>query len=282
MFNRLPFFFLFVFLQSVFVVNAMELFDYLHCAEETSIGRQDSPRKALFDAVRCNDVRSMQRFFAAGTIDINACDENGETALHLAVRLGFKKSICWLCEHGVNIFIENNAHEDALRLAESLCHYDALYLMTWYASGTGFDLRLLKAIFESRVDLFPDRQEAWDGLVNLVIPWSNVTPIMLACQMGNAFMVQILISHGARFDVMALLRLAARFNRYSVVELLLKYLCTMHHPSCLSDTTTYQETPLYVALKSRSDAVAGLLQEYLKRCEVCIDPRSAAYLASPA
>lgn len=302
--NRLSFFLLFVcfVFQGVFVVSAMELSAGLRCSDEGSLGCsldclgvQEEPfyllpritpcdpeyqRQLLFDAVRCNDISSMQKLFATEGFYINVCDGSGGTALHLAVRLGFKKAIRWLCEHGIDVFIKNRDNQDALNLAESLCHYDALYLITWHASGAEFNLQLFKAIFESRVDLLPEKKENWDALVNLVIPWSGVTPIMLACQMGNVCMVQALVEHGARFDVMEMLRLSARFNRYSVVAFLLKYLSVVrYHPSCLSDTQTHPETPLFIALKNHSDAVAQLLYDHLKFCEVSIDAKSAACLS---
>ncbi|KAH8041070.1 hypothetical protein HPB51_013730 [Rhipicephalus microplus] len=85
----------------------------LHCA---SHGSPDLTQVEC--RVNCLNLLIQWRGYDGEALDLNAKDNDGNTALHYAASSGMKKCVELLVSHDVSLFEENNAGETACEMAD--------------------------------------------------------------------------------------------------------------------------------------------------------------------
>lgn len=85
----------------------------LHCASRGSVQPAAVERR-----VACLNLLIQWRGFDGESLDLNAKDHDGNTALHYAASSGLKKCVELLVSHDVYLFTENNAGQTACEMAD--------------------------------------------------------------------------------------------------------------------------------------------------------------------
>lgn len=85
--------------------------------------------KAWFKAAKENDAKTIEEIAKTKKVDLDARNESGETALHIAAALDHPKVIDVLYMLGANIDIRNNQMESPQDVAQSNGHLKTAYLL---------------------------------------------------------------------------------------------------------------------------------------------------------
>ncbi len=151
----------------------------------------------IHNAVQKLDAKRTERLLKQGA-DIDAVDEKGETAMHIAARHGRLSMIRLLLAHNPNLYIENHKGYTPLGVA----------IARNYIKSTQLILKAQKRQ-EYQLDMPPMHQAVANNEINRLLSLvrdgfdvdmpnsKGITPLHLAARLGNAPMVELLIHFGA-------------------------------------------------------------------------------------
>jgi ankyrin repeat protein len=72
---------------------------------------------ALHDAAACDDIKSIRKLLARGTVDVNVTDSKGDSAMHIAATNGHTLCIRALHELGADVNKCDRDHYSPVHLA---------------------------------------------------------------------------------------------------------------------------------------------------------------------
>ncbi len=181
----------------------------------------------LHDAVARYDIGNLEKVLRQG-IDIDAKDDHGRTALHIAATKGYPRISSRLTAMGADVDARDKDSVTPLLLASDAGH-----------------LAVVRALLAGNAEL-----ESTDSEGN--------TPLLLAARKGHAQVAASLVAHGANVDAKnesaaTPLHLAARYDHKSVATVLIDA------GADLEAKNRYGATPLYVASQSNSRSLEDLL-----------------------
>ena len=127
----------------------------------------------LIEAVRSGDAAAVRAVLASASVDPNAAEPDGTTALHVAVQKGDPELVTLLIRGGAR--------------AEIATRYGVKPL---YLAAERGDARIIEALIEAGAE------------VNAVTP-QGVTPLMMAARTGRPDAVDVLLARGARASINA-------------------------------------------------------------------------------
>lgn len=181
----------------------------------------------LHDAVAQYDIGNLEKVLRQGT-DIDAKDDHGRTALHIAATKGYPRITSRLTAMGADVDARDKDGVTPLLRASDAGH-----------------LAVVRALLAGNAEL-----ESTDSEGN--------TPLLLAARKGHAQVAASLVAHGANVDTknesaVTPLHLAARYDHKSVAAVLIDA------GADLEAKNRYGATPLYIASQSSSRSLADLL-----------------------
>lgn len=131
-----------------------------------------------------------------GCLDVR--DNKGQTAASIAAEIGLMKILNLLIDNRANVNIPDKNDETPIYKAVQSGRHEVVHAL---AAADGIDLEV-------------EGKEEWYHA-------KGKTPLRLALEKGNAEIVEVLISHGAKFvDFEELLKVAKQFNHQGVIEYL--------------------------------------------------------------
>lgn len=232
----------------------------------------------LLAEARANCVEGISAALARGAY-IDFQGENRESALHVAVKARALDAVVVLVRKGINVFLNDSTGQSALQEAMSLHHYDAFFLIVREVKVNrcydfplspicSCDIRLFDAVFRGDISALLSHRH----LCNTPIPSSGITPIMLACQIGNVDAIRYLVSLSAHYNIIQLLCLAVQFGHMDVVT----YLLSLVRDVKMVANSSMGEPPLNTALHCGRYHIAA----YLHKKGVPLDIYSEMYLSN--
>ena len=133
----------------------------------------------IHDAVKDSNLASIQKLVNGNHEVLDIQDEDGKTALHLAIERGFSDIARYLIEQGADIDLPDDNNESPL-------HYSASH----------GNLEISKLLLEKGSTAINNSSVSkYDGFVG------NWTPLHLACLKSHPGIVQLLLDHGADIEV---------------------------------------------------------------------------------
>lgn len=160
----------------------------------------------LMFVTKVNHIEALKKLIERADIDLDRQDEDGNTAIMIALAAGHVKAFRCLLYAGANIKLRNKKGENALSLAQQNQHNEVL------------DRVLLEYVLEegkgeaASIAFYALHRAARIGDLNLVNVLTNkgcdvnsfdvdgYTPLMLAAKGGHADICELLISKGAICD----------------------------------------------------------------------------------
>lgn len=231
--------------------------------------------------------------------DVNVyCGDSRRTILHRAAEQGDTEFVFWLLENNANPAIGDYSGETPAALAWKKGFFNIVLSIVMkqdnvqeqhgrlIGCNTGFDYTLFYLITHRKNpdDLRIFFTRGGIPFINVGLPNYCITPLMLACQIGNVSAVEILVKYGASCLVsgvlaqLAPLSVAAKFGREGIIEFLLKCF-----PILKKDEGQGGVTPLRVALDAQRFNIADLMLslgvafDFSSQC-YCADVADARYL----
>jgi ankyrin repeat protein len=202
----------------------------------------------VIEAVKSGNVPRIKILLAQGA-DINAADEQGNTALHMAVAMASEEVVKLLLNRGASVNAKKGytplhlaAYSGYVEIAKNLLSHKAIINATTLTKATPLYLAVQQG--QLRVILL-----LLENGASVNIPKNDgTTPLYLAAKIGKRDLVAPIIKHATNSDEnrwTPLHRAAAEGNL-----LLVELLITNGHIPIDAITETDGSTPLYVALEN--------------------------------
>ncbi len=194
--------FLVIILTSVFLI-ATNIFKAEGGKARTELEKKGYTysESGFIDCAEKGDIEAAKLFISEG-ININALDNEGQTALMRASLFGHTKMVKLLLDHGADIKIRNKeTHSTALMEAVAGNHVDVIRLLD--QNGADVNERDVLNRTPLHVACMWGFVEAADTLIELgaktdALDMTDQTPLMVAEQNGNTKMVEFMKSAGVK------------------------------------------------------------------------------------
>ncbi|KPM09270.1 ankyrin repeat domain containing protein 26 [Sarcoptes scabiei] len=163
-------------------------------------------------------------------------DQDGKTALHLAAEYGFKKALNTLIEHKSDIFSTDSKGRTALMIASALGYLEVVAKLIEYGANVnskdkkGNTGNFLKELFNSCVLEFLFSYFFFGSFTSFghwKSPKRKQTPLVIAAELGNTEVAEVLIAHNADLfftekSGRTALYIASRGSFQALVDMLIK------------------------------------------------------------
>lgn len=187
----------------------------------------------LFDAVMKEDARRVQLIISSG-VDVNAKNDNGDTALGLAAKEGKTRVIATLMQNKADPWLGDRVNRNPMRLVVEKGHLETLAEMLKQGispnAATPDGVRPLE-IAITRMGMIAHGREIFDALMGAnadvgQVPGDNTTLVMIAAAADNDYALKALIAKKATIGGVSThghsaLTVAARNNSAKAVKILL-------------------------------------------------------------
>ncbi|GCC25901.1 hypothetical protein chiPu_0004313 [Chiloscyllium punctatum] len=233
----------------------------------------------LHIAARVKDGEKVAEILLKSGADVNADQENGETAMHVAARHGNLKMIQALIEEGGDLTWQSKVGENPLHVAVRHCHLSVVEEILSYLTNQRSHTEAVACVNqENKTHETPLHYCAHVGNADVLLEvlkyissnriqqvinkqsQNGCSPLLLAAERGHTEMVKILLLNHARVDVFdehgkAGLHLAAENGHDQISDILL------WHKAFVNAKTKLGLTPLHLAAQNGYNKLVKLLVE---------------------
>ncbi|KAK3250007.1 hypothetical protein CYMTET_40600 [Cymbomonas tetramitiformis] len=252
---------------------SIRAFAECHIAVEAAIHKANNINMRLHHAARHGETSKLEGMLLIDPVE--AKDENGDTALHLACEFNHKSAVKILLAKGAPKDITDKYGRTPLHRAAEHASKDALWVLI--TANANVEANIVRG--KSGAELYAEQQEAYGRkalhiaceyshleVMDILLETANIqagnemgeTPLHIAARKGNEATYNFLVQKGADIEAQDLmghtpLHTASETGKINIMQLLIDAKANVNA------TDTYHDTPLMLAAANGQEEAVELL-----------------------
>ena len=205
------------------------------------------PKDNIFQVVRSGDLDKLQLFVGQNRIQLNACDRNGQTALHIMASQGKLEEVTFLVESGAFVHVFDQAGRIPFHCAVENNHMEVANYLVQVGTFPHMSTRSEDTALHLSVENCLDEMTSWLIGTGANLQCKNRcgdTPLHIAARHGNVPVLRMMIKYNPDLEVLDIAGAtpffkAAAWGQMSAVQFLYDSGSNIHHINFKGDTTLH-------------------------------------------